>query len=100
MSLTILRPEGRANAGPLAGSHRIHSMLTPINNVAKPDFFGLSVRELDDLLTGWGWPRFRAAQVREWAYQRFVADPEKMTNLSKADRAALEEAMTARASCC
>lgn len=29
--------------------------------------------------------------MREWAYRKFVADPEKMTNLSKADRAILHE---------
>jgi len=29
--------------------------------------------------------------VREWAYQKFVADPEQMTNLAKRDRAFLNE---------
>jgi 23S rRNA (adenine2503-C2)-methyltransferase len=69
-------------------------MLTSADNAAKPEIFGLSKGELDDLLKEWGWPRFRAAQVREWVYRRFVADPEQMTNLPKADRAVLHERMS------
>jgi 23S rRNA (adenine2503-C2)-methyltransferase len=64
-------------------------MLTRADNVTRHDFFGLSPGELDELLREWNWPRFRAGQVRDWAYRKFVADPEKMTTLSKADRAAL-----------
>ncbi len=39
-------------------------------------------------------PAFRAAQIFEWVYAKGVAEPEKMSNLSKLDRAALTRDMT------
>ena len=57
----------------------------------KVAFFGLTVPAFDDLVTSWGWPRFRAQQVRDWVYQKLVVDPDRMTNLSRADRQALRE---------
>jgi 23S rRNA (adenine2503-C2)-methyltransferase len=66
-------------------------MLSDPSIPTRVDFFGLSNADFDTLVKGWGWPKFRAGQVREWVYRRFVADPEKMTNLSKADRAGLAE---------
>jgi len=35
-------------------------------------------------------PAFRAGQLLEWVYQRGITDPEKMTNLSKLDRATIQ----------
>ena len=55
----------------------------------KVPFFGLDAAGFDAAVTAWGWPRFRAQQVRDWVYGKLVADPAKMTNLSKADREAL-----------
>ena len=57
----------------------------------KVAFFGLTAVAFDDVVTSWGWPRFRAQQVRDWVYQKLIADPEQMTNLSRADRQALRE---------
>ncbi len=48
-------------------------------------------QEMDGLMAQWGWPRFRSKQVREWIYSRGVVDFGAMTNLSKADRAALAQ---------
>jgi len=56
------------------------------NNPAPVDFFGLTASEFDTLAAGWKWPRFRAAQVRDWVYQKAVLDFAGMTNLSKRDR--------------
>src|SRR5690349_2776344 len=39
-------------------------------------------------------PTFRAKQILEWVYQKGVADPEKMSNLSKLDRDRLARDMT------
>ena len=39
-------------------------------------------------------PAFRSKQILEWVYQKGVADPEKMTNLSKLDRDRLAAGMT------
>jgi 23S rRNA (adenine2503-C2)-methyltransferase len=66
-------------------------MQTHLDHPERHHFFGLSPGPLEELLKGWGWPRFRAGQIREWVYRKFVADPEKMTTLSKADRVALGE---------
>ncbi|MDB5319180.1 MAG: rlmN [Phycisphaerales bacterium] len=66
-------------------------MLIPTDIPIRPDFFGQSAEQFDALVKGWGWPRFRGVQVREWAYQKFVADPERMTNLAKRDRTFLHE---------
>ena len=38
------------------------------------------------MVAGWGWPKFRAQQVRDWVYHKGVRDPAAMTSLSKADR--------------
>ena len=64
-----------------------------MDNPTRPHFLGLSLAEADEVFRGWNWPRFRAKQVRDWVYGKFVADPEKMTTLSKADRATLSERM-------
>ena len=55
------------------------------------DFFGRTPAAFDEAVVGWGWPRFRAQQVREWVYGKLVADPSHMTNLSKRDREVLAE---------
>jgi 23S rRNA (adenine2503-C2)-methyltransferase len=51
-----------------------------------------------DSLTRWcverGMPRFRAGQILEWVYDKGVADPAAMTNLSRADRDRLAREMT------
>ena len=53
---------------------------------AKQDFFSLSVQAFDTLAIDWGWPKFRANQVRDWVYKKGIFDPLLMTNLSKLDR--------------
>jgi 23S rRNA (adenine2503-C2)-methyltransferase len=41
-----------------------------------------------------GMPAFRAKQILEWVYEKGVADPHEMTNLSLADRETLAREMT------
>jgi 23S rRNA (adenine2503-C2)-methyltransferase len=57
----------------------------------KLDFFGLDAASFDAAVVEWGWPRFRAQQVRDWVYGKGVADPDRMTNLSQRDRDLLSE---------
>ena len=38
-----------------------------------------------------GWSKFRGKQIRNWVYQKLIADPAKMTNLSKVDQARLAD---------
>src|SRR6476660_8380829 len=54
-------------------------------------FFSLLPAAFDDAVAGWGWPRFRGKQVREWAYGKLVSDASRMTNLGSRDRALLAE---------
>ena len=67
-------------------------MPLPVLVPEKAMFLGLKSEEFDELVTGqWGWPAFRAQQVRDWVYGKLVAGPESMSNLSKADRLLLAE---------
>ena len=50
-------------------------------------FFGRTAAELDTLVQGWRWPKFRAKQLRDWVYGKGAVDVARMTNLSPADRA-------------
>ena len=61
-------------------------------------FFGNSSAELDSHLSSWGWPAFRAKQVRDWVYNKLIVDPQHMSNLSKADRQLLAERVSFAAS--
>jgi len=49
-------------------------------------FLGLLPQRFDAEIRDWGWPRFRAPQIRQWVYQRQVTDVTQMTNLSLRDR--------------
>ena len=59
----------------------------------RPYFFDQTPDTLAALLADWGMPRFRAAQVMDWVYQKGVANPQAMVNLSKQDRVMLVERM-------
>jgi 23S rRNA (adenine2503-C2)-methyltransferase len=58
------------------------------------DFFAQDAVAFDAAVVEWGWPRFRAQQVRDWVYGKLVADPAAMTNLSMRDREALAARVT------
>lgn len=51
----------------------------------------MDAADFDAAVVAWGWPRFRAQQVRDWVYGKLVADPALMTSLSKRDRDLLAE---------
>ena len=61
--------------------------------MTRPYFFDLTPDELNAHLTDWGMPGFRAMQVMAWVYGHGVVDPQKMTNLAKADQQLLAERM-------
>lgn len=46
----------------------------------------LTKPQLDDLLAGWGQPRYRADQVWEWLYKKYATSPAEMSNLPMALR--------------
>jgi 23S rRNA (adenine2503-C2)-methyltransferase len=57
----------------------------------KPSIFDLLPSEVTKLLSTWGWPEFRGKQVCQWVYEKYIADPNLMSNLSKADRQLLAD---------
>ena len=52
---------------------------------------GYSLHDLEELMAGFGEPKFRAKQVHEWIWQKHAASIKDMSNLSKALREKLEE---------
>jgi len=69
-------------------------MPVPENIPPAADFFGLTAPQFDALAASWGWPRFRAGQVRDWVYQKVVLDFAGMSNLSKRDREELPKRLS------
>ncbi len=67
------------------------------NDESKPNpdgpvhFFDLTAAALRELVQAWGMPKFRAAQLLQWVYERGVTDPRNMTDLSKVDRESIAE---------
>ncbi len=59
----------------------------PDQRVSLLDF---SLPELEAFLAELGQPKFRARQVWEWIYKRYVADFDAMTNLPKPLRDAVQ----------
>ena len=51
--------------------------------------FDLDRESFRSEVASWGWPAYRADQALQWLYRQHVADPDEMTNLSRADRACL-----------
>ncbi len=65
----------------------------PIGNtdIAKPSILGMNAAALEAQIIGMGMPRFRTAQILEWIYRKRATSFAQMTNLSLADRAALDD---------
>ncbi len=61
---------------------------------ATRDLRDLSLTELENVLAGWGEPRFRAKQLYEWLWAKAATSLDQMTNLSKDLRARLAEHFT------
>lgn len=59
-----------------------------------PHIFDLTLDELQTWCVERRMQKFRAAQIMEWVYEKGVADPAAMSNLSKLDRDTLAAHMT------
>lgn len=55
---------------------------------------GIWLKELEEIVSGWGEKSFRAKQIAVWVYNKGVTDFDKMTNLSKTLREKLSETHT------
>ena len=51
----------------------------------------ITLPELEEMMADLGEPKFRAKQIHEWVWQKFAADINDMTNLSKALREKLSK---------
>ena len=60
----------------------------------KKEIFGLTPEELQQEFVAAGLKKFRASQVYQWLYKKYVFKFEEMHNLSKADIAVLNEKFT------
>lgn len=83
-SLPVVSPTAAPSDPPAVAAEN------PAQSAARPipqeKFLGLLPVEFDKLVGAWGWPRYRAQQVRQWVYEKGVGDAQGMTNLSKFDR--------------
>lgn len=59
-----------------------------------PHIFDMTLEELQAWCVERNMQKFRAAQIMEWVYEKGVADPGAMSNLSKLDRETLAAHMT------
>ena len=78
--------DGAQDCGPL-----VRSYPAAPHPVKRPRLVDLSAAEATGAFAELGWPRYRAEQVLRWVHARGVTDPDRMTDLSKRDRAALAE---------
>jgi 23S rRNA (adenine2503-C2)-methyltransferase len=62
-----------------------------VNADEKISIFGLTPKEMETAFSLWNWPPYRALQIIDWIYNKLAPDSEAMSNLSKADRARLNE---------
>ena len=62
-------------------SQVINTMTTQPPQTDKINLKGLTLPELEELVTGWGEPKYRAKQLMSWLYGRRVETFEAMTNL-------------------
>jgi 23S rRNA (adenine2503-C2)-methyltransferase len=58
------------------------------------NLLALNDQEVAELVQSLGWPGYRTHQILKWLYQLRVFDIDGMTNLSKADRARLQQVAT------
>jgi 23S rRNA (adenine2503-C2)-methyltransferase len=64
--------------------------------MTKPNLLDLSAEALKETVTGWGQPAYRAGQIENWLYTRYVGDVTEMTNLPKSLRQQLQAAFVAQ----
>src|SRR5438477_9564576 len=60
-------------------------------NNQNPFLFDLTLKQLHEIITGWGEPAFRAKQIWDWAYIKLAGSFEEMSDLPKGLREKLKE---------
>lgn len=60
-----------------------------LNNL--PYLFGMTLQQLEGVVTGLGLPKFTAAQLADWLYKKDAGSFDQMSNLSKVARSKLAE---------
>lgn len=74
---------------PFPSNHYCQSCISNLTQTmrfspAKPSIYGLSPKELEEILKPEGFPAFRTKQVMEWLYKKRVSGFDEMRNLPKA----------------
>lgn len=57
----------------------------------RKDIVSLTFKELEEMLQGKGYPKFRAKQIYEWIHKKLVSDYEEMKNVPKEMKEVLRE---------
>ena len=70
------------------------ALTLPTETIERRSLLEMDLAQLGDFMQELNQPRFRARQIWEWIYKRYVGDFEAMTNLPKALRARLAEIAT------
>jgi 23S rRNA (adenine2503-C2)-methyltransferase len=63
-----------------------HAQNPPQTSPFPLPILGTEPQAMDEALLANGWSKFRGKQIRKWVFERLVADPDAMSDLSKADR--------------
>jgi 23S rRNA (adenine2503-C2)-methyltransferase len=88
----IPAPGGRGRDAPAALPYTV-VMGSPAPAAVRTDIAELELDELTDVVVGLGGRPFQGAQVYQWIHRKGVTDPAAMTNLSRALRARMAEAV-------
>ncbi len=81
-------------SNPTKSSERLIASRSALDSRVKPNIKDLSFQELTAFLAERRHPQYRAAQIRQWLFQKGAAAFDEMTNLSRGLRAQLEESFT------
>jgi 23S rRNA (adenine2503-C2)-methyltransferase len=65
-----------------------------VTAATRPNLLAFDQPALEQFVKELGWPKFRAKQILHWLYQERVHDIDRMTDLSKAERAQLSTIAT------
>jgi 23S rRNA (adenine2503-C2)-methyltransferase len=60
---------------------------------SKTNFFSQLPDEIDSRVGEWGWEKYRGKQLRDWVYQKLIADPQSFSNLAKNQRQTLTDGL-------
>src|SRR5439155_16425184 len=88
---TTLKATFSARCPNAAERRTVNGMPLKLLSSEKAHFLALDSGAFDALVAEWGWPVFRAQQVRDWIYSKLIDAPDTMSNIGMADRVILRQ---------